>query len=416
MIWRQLSDNNLVPHRRWEFTADGVSLAIDLRSERRVLAVGRSRALAEEEVSTVAERLVPVLTGYRSASGTSKATLEVRLNQGAVLLRHHPGTQRLDNVASHERRSGWVGFERKTPITDPLYVPFAVDQWISDASLAVAPAGAVRLHAAGFEVDDETWVVVGDSGAGKSTVALRAMAVGATYLSDERMTVHCDGRVTGLRRPVRSRDTHETVRRLVGEHQPIGRDAFRTLVHAPVADDQPRRCSRLVILSDDVGPGLTRPAVVRSLARSSQDLIREGPNGLVRLCELVAGASVWVRSPRSLDDLRELGPPSIGPLDEPGTVAELRIAPGHGPPGWEVMTGAIAVLMGEEAVVWVPGPPPSVIGLNSAATDAWRTWARQVTGLSKDDDFHEALAACGVLRRAPAPAEGHRTAGSTNSS
>lgn len=400
------------PHRSWEFIADGVPLAIDLRSEHDTRRFGRSSAIAEAEVATVAERILPMLTGYRPASTEPVAALDVRLDRGAVTMRHRAGSPKLPDASPQERPSGWVGFQSSTTIADPLYVPFAVDQWISDASLASAPANTVRLHAAGFELDGETWLVVGDSGSGKSTVALRALAAGATYLSDERMTVHRGGRVTGLRRPVRSRDTHETVRRLVGEHQPIGRDAFRTLVPAEMTDDSPRSCSRLVLFSDDDISGWTRPAVVRALARSSQDLAREGPAGLIRLCELAASASVWICAPRSVEDLRKLGPAALGPLNESATVAELSVASGDGPSGWEVTDGVSAVSVGAEAVVWVPGPQQSVIGLNAAATDAWRSWAGSVPDHSQDDDFCEALEACGVLQRAQPHPGGHQASGS----
>lgn len=396
--------------RRWQFLADGVPLAVDLCVERRVRALRRTPVLDGAEVAAVIETLGPVLTGYSMSGNDPKATLEVRLNKGAVVLRHRPGPDWPTAAGSRESAMRWVSYERDTPITDLMYVPFAVDQWVHDASLAVAPAGTVRLHAAGFELDGETWLVIGESGAGKSTAALRAIAAGATYLSDERMTVHPNGRVTGLRRPVRSRDTPESVKQLIGEHQTVGRDAFRTLVPASVTDDRPRRCSRLLILSDDSAEEWSRPKAVRMLSGCSQDLIREGPAGLALLCDLVANAFVWVRPPRTVTDLRQVGPPTFRPLDNAASVTELRLVRGQGPPGWEVTADATAMSIGEEAVAWVPGTQPLLVGLNAAATDAWRSLAHGKPDRLGDDEFHDSLAACGVLRRVQPGVGGQRLA------
>jgi len=63
-------------------------------------------------------------------------------------------------------------------------------------------AGAWVLHAAGLCVDDVAIVLVGPSGAGKTTVTRAALDSGWSYLSEEMCAIGRDLAVVGLRRPL----------------------------------------------------------------------------------------------------------------------------------------------------------------------------------------------------------------------
>jgi len=67
----------------------------------------------------------------------------------------------------------------------------------------------LALHAAAVAVDGEVVLLLGGSGAGKSTVSLELVQRGARYLTDEHAVVYADGTVQGVTRPI----TLDTARR-----------------------------------------------------------------------------------------------------------------------------------------------------------------------------------------------------------
>jgi hypothetical protein len=69
-------------------------------------------------------------------------------------------------------------------------------------SCVARATGCVVLHAAAVRVGDATVVMVGPSGAGKTTLTRGLLQTGAEYLSDECVAVGADGRVHGLARPI----------------------------------------------------------------------------------------------------------------------------------------------------------------------------------------------------------------------
>jgi hypothetical protein len=68
--------------------------------------------------------------------------------------------------------------------------------------LIARATGWLVLHAAGIVEDGRAVVLAGESGAGKSTATLDAVADGAGYLSDEYVAIAPDGTVVGVRRPL----------------------------------------------------------------------------------------------------------------------------------------------------------------------------------------------------------------------
>ncbi len=79
----------------------------------------------------------------------------------------------------------------------PSFTLSLVQGYFVEALVAVALAGAERtaLPAAAFADDGGATVVLGRSGAGKTTLTARALAAGRTVLSDDQVVIDASGRV-----------------------------------------------------------------------------------------------------------------------------------------------------------------------------------------------------------------------------
>ncbi len=69
-------------------------------------------------------------------------------------------------------------------------------------SCVAEATGYAVLHAAAVRVGDAAVVMVGPSGAGKTTLTRGLLQTGAEYLSDECVAISSDGEVLGLARPI----------------------------------------------------------------------------------------------------------------------------------------------------------------------------------------------------------------------
>jgi hypothetical protein len=288
----------------------------------------------------------------------------------------------------------------------PDYGLFALSTWIDAASLRFGTPGCLRLHAAAFSEGDRTWLVVGPSGAGKTTLAFEALGRGAAYLSEERVTLAVTPAtdvpvVTGLARALRLRPGAEVP-------VAIAHDAFRRLLFvdqlgggvrpggSPVTD--------LVLLHEEPWERLDAGGMVRALMELSLNADRIGPSCLADLAVLVSSVQVHQVSARSLRSVAELDV----------TTAE-RVPVGH---RWldadEIRTagavpavadGVWTLVIGRSCLIWVPGPPARVLQLSGEGRNLWEA---HVTGASRrtegvDPAVREAflgdLVAAGALER-----------------
>lgn len=89
-------------------------------------------------------------------------------------------------------------------VAGPLGLPL-VQSMVVEPLLSVATAGAGRVLLPGALIDaaDGPVLVLGASGTGKSTLALRALAAGRAVAADDQLLVARDGACTGLSRRLR---------------------------------------------------------------------------------------------------------------------------------------------------------------------------------------------------------------------
>jgi hypothetical protein len=322
----------------------------------------------------VLRELRRAIGGYVTTSAQPSATL-------AIMGRSHltvASELHLDVPSEHRGHLPFLFEPRGFDIDE--YTLFAVGEWIDAASLLLGGRDQPRLHAAGFAESGRTWIVVGASNAGKTSLALDAVGRGATYLTDERVTVGSEGtkvRVAGLAQPLRIRGDLAERRDSPAARfaSTAGTDGFRQLLFCDQFGSVERGWTEptdLLVLAEDPPEHPTRSWVVRQLLEQCQDAVRIGPEVLVHLARLVAHTRVHVAVPRSLRSVLEVGAAVLAPTgDDPWLepAATIRVAGGH---GLRIAAGVRTLVLGDECVVWLPGTHARVLGLTGGAAAWWR--------------------------------------------
>ena len=289
------------------------------------------------------------------------------------------------------------------------YALFAVGEWVDELSLLLGGGAEPRVHAASFVDDDRTWVVVGSSNAGKTTLALDAVGRGATYLTDERVTVRVGSDqagvvISGLSQPLRIRGDladrpDSPAARFVGA---TGRDAFRELLFCDQFGSVARGWvapTDLLVLHDELPERPSRGWVVRQLLEQCQDAVRIGPEVLVPLARLAASTRVHVATGRTLRSVNDVGPPMLHPAADPPTLL---------PPTTDLDVdgaaragdGVRTLVMGPDACwIWLPGARASVLELAGTAAQWWRSLVdgRPVAVAGEWEPFVAQLGALGAV-------------------
>ncbi len=291
------------------------------------------------------------------------------------------------------------------------YALFAVGEWVDEVSLLLGGGAAPRVHAASFVDDERTWVVAGASNAGKTTLALDAVGRGATYLTDERITVrgrsdHAGVEISGLAQPLRIRgdlaDRPESpAARFVGA---TGRDAFRELLFCDQFGSVERGWvapTDLLVLHDEPPERTTRGWVVRQLLEQCQDAVRIGPEALVPLAQLANSTRVHVAAGRTLRSVTDVGSPVLDPATEPPTL--LPPTTDQAPVGLRAGDGVRTLVVGrDECLIWLPGGRAAVIEVAGTAAQWWRSL---VDGgpVAVDGEWAPFVAQLGALGAVAAP-------------
>lgn len=118
----------------------------------------------------------------------------------------------------------------------------------------------VVLHAAAVSIGEATLVMVGPSGAGKTTLTRALLQTGATYRSDECVAISADGRVHGLARPIH-----------LGDGADKSVDAARLHQHSWVDESDAVVCDLLwhPPFDEKLPPGVLKSLVLVSYAPDS---------------------------------------------------------------------------------------------------------------------------------------------------
>ena len=327
---------------------------------------------------TLAE-LRRALSGYVRTSAPPRATLTLAGSPGLTVAAEL-------HVAATDDERAHVPFLEPQTFELEEYALFALSEWIDAASLLLGNRSGPRVHAASFVDGDRTWVVVGASNAGKTSLALDAVGRGATYLTDERVTLRSIPPkvvVSGLAQPLRMRGdlADRPASPAARFADDSGTDSFRQLVFCDQFGAVERgwvKPTDLLVLVEEPPRAVDRGWVVRQLVEQCQDAVRIGPDALVDLARLVVRTRVHVSPPRTLRSVLDVGEPLFAPVaDDPwllpgGTPA---VGPGTGGSAVRVADGVRTLVMGEECLVWLPGDRASVIGLVGDGALWWRSLA-----------------------------------------
>ncbi|MEZ4416298.1 MAG: hypothetical protein R3E10_11185 [Gemmatimonadota bacterium] len=236
------------------------------------------RRVVVESAEELVIRQVPALLPEYAEVATPPGSADVRLRVDAV------------GGGFEVRSPTW---ERPCSLDD---LPATLEYALACALVESDPHPA-RLHGAGVAGKDGGLLLVGASGVGKSTLALRLSAAGLPLLSDDQLFVGEDGRVSGLRRYLKV--DRESAREFGLD---LGKTPFWSADAAEVWIDpagwggwarQPTRVRRVVFLEPDPGgkailEPLGPPAALERLLHARSGPSRAG--ALAALANLLEGA------------------------------------------------------------------------------------------------------------------------------
>jgi len=235
------------------------------------------------------------------------------------------GTRLLDlrlTAAGIDRLDLWIGdtlAAADVPTAEaPSRALASLNRWI-----CYAPGPLLVLHAAAAARSGRAVALVGDSGAGKSSLVAALVRAGWTYLSDEAIGVDADANFHPYPRPITLRRGSWSALADMEARLPADRERFAaTEWHVPalsldaVADGpMPPRAVILVRHAPgaraDLRP-ITRGAAIEQLARQSCNLSHFGQEGLDRLASVVRQSSCFDFISGSVGDGVELIESGLG--------------------------------------------------------------------------------------------------------
>ena len=188
--------------------------------------------------------------------------------------------------------------------------------WHVNRRVVATSQRPVLVHAGALELAGRGVIVVGASGAGKSTATASLAIAGLGYLTDDITAVESDGRLAGAAKPIGLRAPSLEILRL-------GKDDLQSPPAEFIAGDDAQRFvaasslgtrlassaepGLIVFLSPEL-PGGTAQKLRRSqaLARLTEyafDLDRGRGPGFVALAELVSGSTCWAWGRSTADEL-----------------------------------------------------------------------------------------------------------------
>ena len=184
-------------------------------------------------------------------------------------------------------------------------------EWDMLRSCVAEANSCVVLHAAAVRVADAVLVMVGPSGAGKTTLTRGLLQTGAEYLSDECVAIDSDGSVSGLARPICLEEGEDPTldASQVHLHRWIDakdREVSDRFWHPPREESAgvgPGRLKSLVVVNYVPKSSASREALSsgEALARLWPCVLNPGPSTLDILTSLVEAGTVFEVRTSSVD-------------------------------------------------------------------------------------------------------------------
>ena len=178
--------------------------------------------------------------------------------------------------------------------------------WHINRRIVATSQRSVLVHAGALELRGRAVLVVGASGAGKSTATASLVMAGLGYLTDDMTAVGPDGLLTGAAKPIGLRAP--SLELLGLEHRDLQQPPAEYLVD----DDRQRFVAAsslgasvvssaepglVVFLSAELPAGdaaeVRRPMALARLSEYAFDLDRRGGPGFEALAEMVRGSTCW---------------------------------------------------------------------------------------------------------------------------
>ena len=216
------------------------------------------------------------------------------------------GARHLDlrlTAASLDRFDLWIGdtlAAADVPASEaPARALAALNRWI-----CFTPGPLLVLHAAAAARSGGAVALIGDSGAGKSSLVAALVCAGWTYLSDEAIGVDADANFHPYLRPITLRRGSWSALAQLEARLPADRQRFAaTEWHVPALSldavaTAPMPPRAVVLVRHEAGARadlrpITRGAAIEQLVRQSCNLSHFGQDGLDRLAAVVRQSSCF---------------------------------------------------------------------------------------------------------------------------
>lgn len=356
------------------------------RHRSRPVRVGPLSFVVESNDEEVVTRFDHLFAGFDPADGSDGDALRVTVVNSAL-----PGgdPNAADRYVSHE------GDEALLASPDLAAHEVLVTRLLNDRKLDAEP-DLLHLHGAAVSRGERAVVLLGRSGAGKSTVCAALVRAGWSYVTDEQVTIRPDdGQLVPYPRPITLRRPVWPMFSAVAEvPEPRPDDVEWARVEvSPVALGRvhrgPLRVAVLVVPTFEAGAGLevvraaSAAEVVQWLASCCYDLDRLGLAGFELLVGLAARCPAWqmrigasAPAVAAVADVlgaaagvpalavRPIAPSGSGPDAPPGTLRRLPSA--H---AWRFGDGS--------AVVFDP-PTRKITWLDESGADLWEDLAEPI--------------------------------------
>ena len=322
----------------------------------------------------VAAHFVDLLGGYAPAVARPLASLQLE--------QHHRGWSVSSTVAWSHSQSLSPLVVRETDLDRTVL------SWLDEVSMRMGEPSRLRLHGALIGTEP-SWVVIGGSGAGKSTIAISAAARGLTVASDERVSVieAMNGlKVRGMHHPIRSIAEGDGARYA----NPHERD-----LRSMESFDEP---TRLLILGGSDGEVVSASWVLAEMLRHVRNLGSVGLSAFNQLISLMSQCLVYVAPVRSIGDLDDLS--EMEELDL-GDLSASRLVVLASDDATDRKTGlnpaATTFAVGNGCVVWIPGEPQCVVNMEGDLAARWIAVVDGVEDVEVLDYWREQLFDIGLL-------------------
>jgi hypothetical protein len=307
------------------------------------------------------------------------------------------------------------------PLSEPVTSGPSLDtdliRLLGDVSLAL-DQGVLHVHGALLEVNGRGIMLVGASGSGKTTLTAQLILAGSSLRTDELITIHPDGRASGVRRPLLVRLPSAVPADAVA-HAMHGR-AVATADRIIIGSDHPVHGSsvtpRLVVLHR-WGPAaactslrpVSRAQAVRKVLEQSFDAIRLDRHAFHSAVAAVDGAAtVAVDYVDGADAAaRLIETMSASSRAAVGAASERLVGPAEASAPAAALARDLEVVLFDDSVLAYAPTTGALVEFARESADWWR--AAFATGSVPADtpaDLLQALALASIIDESTAQPEG----------